>query len=356
MSADTGDVETTEAAAPSGHGWLRIAGRIVLLLVGGLSLYLLAPKLMSVFTSWPELKTLKPGWLALALGFEVVSYLSLWAMQRIALHTTSWFSIATTQLASGAVGSIVPGGGATAGAVAYRMLTQAGIRTGDVGSGLAASAIASTAAVCALPVLALPGIIGGAPAPDGLLQALYVGVASFVAVAILAVAAFGWDRPLLVAGAAARWVIRRVRHDAAADLPERLLAQRDRMKETFGRRWQIAVSGAVGKVGFDYLALVCCLAAVGVRPNPSLVLLAYVGGALLALIPITPGGLGFVEAGLTGMLAAAGVGGQDALVSTLAYRLVSFWLALPAGGVAYLMFQRRYGSEPDASATSATAP
>ena len=92
------------------------------------------------------------------------------------------------------------------------------------------------------------------------------------------------------------------------------------MKVTFGRRWHVALTGAVGKVGFDYLALVCCLAAVGARPDPSLVLLAYVAGALLALIPITPGGLGFVEAGLTGMLTAAGVGAQEALVSTLAYR------------------------------------
>ncbi len=92
------------------------------------------------------------------------------------------------------------------------------------------------------------------------------------------------------------------------------------------------------------------------RPNPSLVLLAYVGGALLAQIPITPGGLGFVEAGLTGLLAAAGVNGQDALVATLAYRLVSFWLPLPIGGIAYLLFQHRYGSDPDESATSVTVP
>ena len=132
-----------------------------------------------------------------------------------------------------------------------------------------------------------------------------MGVAGFVAVAVLAAAAFGWDRPLLIAGRAARWGITRVRRDAAADLPERLLAQRDRMKATFGRRWQVALTGAVGKVGFDYLALICCLAAVGSRPHPSLVLLAYVAGALLSLIPITPGGLGFVEAGLTGMLTAA---------------------------------------------------
>ena len=213
-------------------------------------------------------------------------------------------------------------------------------------SGLAASTIASTAAVLALPVLALPAILGGLAAPRGLIQTLYVGVAGFVAFAVLSAAAFGWDAPLRIAGRAARWLIQRVKPDSAADLPERLLAQRNRMKETFGRRWYVALTGAVGKVGFDYVALVCCLAAVGARPHPSLVLLAYVGGALLALIPVTPGGLGFVEAGLTGLLTAAGVGAQEALVSTLAYRLVSFWLPLPVGGIAYLLFRRATNRSP----------
>ena len=42
-------------------------------------------------------------------------------------------------------------------------------------------------------------------------------------------------------------------------------------------------------------------------------------------------------------LTLAGVAPQDALVATLAYRLVSFWLPIPAGGVAYAAFRRRYG-------------
>jgi len=193
-------------------------------------------------------------------------------------------------------------------------------------------------------------------APRGLIQTAYVGIGGFVAVAVLSAVAFGWDRPLLIVGRAARWLIQRVRHGSAADLPEHLLEQRDRMKKTFGQRWYVALVSAVGKVGFDYVALVCCLAAVGVRPHASLVLLAYVGGALLALIPVTPGGLGFVEAGLTGLLTAAGVAAQQALVSTLAYRLVAFWVPLPAGGVAYGLFQRRYGAEPEESSTSNAVP
>jgi uncharacterized membrane protein YbhN (UPF0104 family) len=125
-------------------GW-HIAKRIILLIVWALSLYLLAPKVISVLASWPQLKTLKPGWLALALLFESMSYLSLWSMQRVALHATSWFAIGTSQLASGAVGSVVPGGAATAGAVAYRMLTRPGVRSDDVASGLTAASIATTA-------------------------------------------------------------------------------------------------------------------------------------------------------------------------------------------------------------------
>jgi uncharacterized protein (TIRG00374 family) len=346
----------TAKAAANRRGWWGIAGRIFLLVLGGVSLYLLAPKLIEVFTSWPELKTLKPGWFGLAVAFEALSYLSLWSMQRVALHASSWFAVGTSQLASGAIGSIVPGGAATAGAFGYRTLVKAGIRSSDVAAGLAAATIATTATVLAMPLLALPAIIGGVAAPRGLVQAAYVGIAGFVAVAVLAAVAFGWDGLLLHVGRAARWLIRRVRREAAADLPERLLAQRDRVRETFGRRWYVALAGSVGKVGFDYVALVCCLAAVGARPSPSLVLLAYVAGALLAMIPATPGGLGFVEAGLTGTLALAGVGGQQAIVATLAYRLVSFWIPIPAGGAAYLLFRHRYGSAAGESSASTTMP
>jgi uncharacterized protein (TIRG00374 family) len=60
------------------------------------------------------------------------------------------------------------------------------------------------------------------------------------------------------------------------------------------------------------------------------------------LIPLTPGGLGFVEAGLVGTLTLAGVSAHDAVLATLTYRLVSYWLPIPAGAVAYGAFRRRY--------------
>ena len=60
-------------------------------------------------------------------------------------------------------------------------------------------------------------------------------------------------------------------------------------------------------------------------------LLAYVVSLALAVVPITPGGLGFVEAGLTSLLVLAGASAQEAVVATLLYRLASFWLPIPLG-------------------------
>jgi hypothetical protein len=151
-----------------------------------------------------------------------------------------------------------------------------------------------------------------------------------------------FDRPLVWAGHAIEWGLRTIRRPhSGRPLAEILLYERDEIRRTLGKRWKIAVTASVGKPFFDYLALVATLYAVDARPEPALVLLAYVAGSFLGMIPLTPGGLGFVEAGLTGMLVLAGVDAGDAAAATLAYRLVSFWLPLPAGGLAYWLYVRR---------------
>ncbi len=318
--------------------------RAVLLGATGVSLYLLAPGLIEIFSSWDQLKDLRPEWVAVALVFEAMSYLSLWEVWRIGLRASSWFAVGTAQLVGGAMGSIIPGGGATASAFSYKLLIQGGVDGRTAPAGMTASYIATTSAIFAFPVLAVPAIIGGVAAPHGLIQTAYLGVIAFVFVAAAGTAALFWNAPLRAVGRAIHWLVSRTRFGPkTADLPERLLLQRNAVRDAFGERWLFGVTAAVGKAGFDYLALVCCLAAVNSHPNPSLVLLAYAGGALLGFIPLTPGGLGFVETGLTGLLVLAGVSGQAAVVAVLAYRLISFWLPLPLGGVAMLLHRRRYG-------------
>ena len=53
-------------------------------------------------------------------------------------------------------------------------------------------------------------------------------------------------------------------------------------------------------------------------------------------------GLQLATAAALPLLALAGVPGPKALAATLLYRLVAYWLPIPAGGVAYILFRRRY--------------
>ena len=262
----------------------------------------------------------------------------------MALQIRGWFLVATSQLAGTALGRVIPGGAAAAGALQYRMLTRSGLPGGRIASALTATSLLLTGFMLALPVLSLPAVLAGRPVADGLARAAVLGAGLFVVMVVAGVTAFVWERPLMLAARLAQTAVNatvRRRHHVEG-LPELLIRERDIVLRAFGSRWKAALLAAGGKWIFDYLALLACLRAVGAEPRPSLVLLAFVAASFLAMIPLTPGGLGFVEAGLTGMLALADVAASAAVVATLAYRLVSFWLPIPAGAVAYGLFRRRY--------------
>ena len=315
------------------------------LVVAGVSFYLLYPSLLKVAGSWRSLAHLAWPFAILTFASEFLSYFCIWELNRIALGTRAWFPVVSAQLAGNAVGRIVPGGGATFTAVASDMLCKAGYDRGEAVAALAASSSLQAASTFGLVVLALPAIVGGAGVAHSLATAAYLGAFVFVLLVACGIVAFKFDRPLALVGRGIEWVanhtVRRKHH--ISGVSEKLLAERDAVKAQLGERWKEAALASAGSAGFDYLALLCALRAVGADPRPSLVLLAYLMGELLALVPFTPGGIGFVEVGLAGTLKLAGVSGADALTATLLYRIAFFWLPLPAGGIAYVLFQRRYG-------------
>ena len=316
--------------------------RAVWLAVTGVSLYLVAPSLIAVLSSTPRLKEIEPAWLGVMVVLQVASFACQWWLQKVAMHTRDWYAVATSQLAGNAFGRIVPGGAAAAGALQFRMLVQAGLNAGAAAAGLAAAAALTFAALLALLVFCVPALLGTQPVDRGLARAAWAGLALFVVLAAAGVTVMAWDRPLQLAARVAAPVARRSRDSVEA----RLLGERDRLLDALGEGWWQAVLASVGKWGLDYATLLAALTAVGADPTPSLILLAYCIAQLLGQIPITPGGLGFVEAGLTATLALAGVSGGDAVLATLAYRLVSYWLPLPVGLVATVLHRRRYGQQP----------
>jgi len=336
-------IDAAQAPPPT---WKTIVKRALPVAVAGAAIYLVLPALIKVLGEWPRLSTLNPVWFTVAFAAELAAFTCNFALQRLALRTRGWFAVVTAGLAGNAVTNILPGGDAAGAAVQFSMLTTAGFETDTAVGGLTTFSLLGVGGLLALPVFVLPAIVAGVPVSRGLVHTALLGLAGFVLYAVFGAILLRTDRPLALLGRAAQnlwnWVSRGHRPPVTG-LDTRLLSERDTIRAVLGRHWQQAVLLTAGRLGFDYGCLLCALRATGADPRPSLVLLAYAAAGIVALFPLTPGGLGIVEASLSGLLILAGVRPGYAFLATLAYRVVSYWLPLLAGLPAYLLFRHRYG-------------
>jgi uncharacterized membrane protein YbhN (UPF0104 family) len=320
----------------------------------GLAIYVVLPSLTRVIAAWPQLSHLSPVWLIGSLLAESASFACGFALQRLVLRTDKWFAVVAAGLAGNSVTGVLPGGSAAGATVQFRLLAGAGIDADNAAGGMTAASLLGIGGLLALPIFTLPAILGGARVSPGLVHTALLGLAGFGLFVTGGVVVMVSDRPLAVLGRLGQrlWNSLPGRRAKVAGLDGRLLRQRDDIRATLGHDWLRAVVLTAGRLGFDYGCLLCALRATGSHPRPSLVLLAYAAAGVVALVPITPGGLGIVEASLSGLLILAGVPGGEALAATLAYRLASYWLPLLAGLLAYVLFRRRY----PAAASSAAEP
>jgi uncharacterized protein (TIRG00374 family) len=324
-----GEIERGEAAEPPRR---RLRRTVIWLAITGVSLYLVFPSVVETLGSWRQITRFSLFALAAMAALQAASQFCLWALQRIALRAQRWRPVIASQLAGNALSKVAPGGGAMGAALQYKLLVQAGLPTSSTVGALTAVNLLVFAVVLALPVLAIPALLRGS-VDRSLLETAIAGIVFFAVASGVGAVLLSTDRPLAWVGRTVQNVRNRVRPKAEPlhEFPERLIRERDRILQTLGPRWKRALAATVGRWMFDYATLLAALAAIGSHPRPGLVLLAFCGAQVLAQIPVTPGGLGFVEAGLTAMLVLAGVSAGDAVVATFAYRLFQYWLPLPFG-------------------------
>ncbi|HZU77478.1 MAG TPA: lysylphosphatidylglycerol synthase transmembrane domain-containing protein [Dehalococcoidia bacterium] len=325
-----------------------LARRLAALIVAAVVLYGLAPATLEVLGAYRRLQDVDPGWWIAALASCAAGMWCMCALQRLALNRPGWFPVVSSQLAGTAFSKVVPGGSAAAAALQARMLAQAGLSPATIGTGLTAGALLLLSSLAGLPLLAAPALLLGRQIPDGLLETAAVGLGVFVGLFALGALLLINDRALRAVALILEMAQRRLRRrrEQSNGLTERLFGERALLRRSLGGSWPLAVATAAGRWIFDFLCLYCSLVAVGARPPLYVALLAYSAAQLLGQIPLTPGGLGVVEAGLTGTLALAGVAAAPAALATLAYRLASYWLPLPAGLLAWIWHRSRYGRTP----------
>lgn len=101
-----------------------------------------------------------------------------------------------------------------------------------------------------------------------------------------------------------------------------------------------ALLGAITWWALNIAILWASFHAFGEPPPTAVLVQAFFVGMLANLLPL-PGGIGGVDGGMIGALAAFGVDTGVAVLAVLSYRLFSFWLPTVPGVIAYFQLRRR---------------
>lgn len=306
----------------------------VVLIVG----YLVVPQLGGVRRSLEVLGRVDPTFIGIGVVVQIGAMLAQAELTRSVLrthHRPGFGDMVRIELASTAVSHTVPGGTAAGTALGYQLLTAGGVPGADAGFAVSVRGLGSTLVLNVLLWLALMISI-----PTTGFNPLYTtaAVLAVLLVGLFAAIVFMLMRHRPRAERALYRIVSAVPFLDEDRAPEVVRQLAERLRELGqDRRVLLRVVGwsAIYWLG-QAVALWVFLAAFGHSADPISLMVAFGVANVVGVIPITPRGLGVLEATLIPLLVGFGAGRSEATLGTLAWRLVGFWAPIPAGGIAYL--------------------
>jgi uncharacterized protein (TIRG00374 family) len=306
------------------------------------------PQFANYSEVWAQVKTLSWEWVAVLLGAVVLNLATFAPPWMAALPGLGYWSAETVTQASTASTYLAPGGPAVGIGISAAMLLAWGFHAEEVALAVTLTGIWNQLAILGFPTLALVLLTLTGGDRTALQSVAAIGLVIFVVVAggfALALSSRGMARR--VGDLAARivsWALRRVRRGPVGWNGESLAHFRGQAIGLLRRRWFVlTLATLVGQLSV-FLVLLACLRALGVGASEVSVIEAFAGWSLarvLGSIPITPGGLGLVELGLTTVLVGFGGNNASVVAAVLVYRFLTIVPTLVLGGVAAATWRRR---------------
>lgn len=341
----------TEAGAP-----IAIDKRKALIL-GGIGLVVIVlifwkviPQIGSYSDALTALESM--GVLAFALvAVAVIVYLLAYGLPfRAAIQTLPFWRSEQVNQAAFAISNGVPAGGAVGLAVQYGMLTSYGVAPTAATAGITAVGIWSTFISLGFPILGVVAFVlsGGGSEYTGI---ALLGLGILIVTVIAFVAVMRSPRMAEGLGRAGNALIKPLRSRSARfadmDLVAPIVKFRIDMADVLAKRW-LHLTGAQVLVAFtQFLVLYVALRGVQGWDKPGTSMLAVFAAfgisQIMLMVPITPGGLGTVDALLISILGLMGVSPGDATAADLVWRAVSYVPQIVIGIVALVSWSRAAG-------------
>ncbi|MCU1358994.1 MAG: rane protein [Ilumatobacteraceae bacterium] len=282
-----------------------------------------------------RIRRIRLGRLLIAVVLEAASVLLAGAMQRHIVRragaSVSRARAAAVATAGSAIALSVPGGPFIAGGYMYQQYRRQGLDRVLVGWVVATMTTISIIALTAFSIIGARGASGinrTSIVTTVLVTALLVG-------AILVVTA---PRRLDRVALAMLRLIGRFRRltvdpqQAWKSFVERLTAV-----DVRGRDWVVLFTYSFGNWATDCGSLYLAARALNAHLGFTGVVVAYAVGQAILAFPLTPGGIGIYEAGVTAALTRVGIRRSKALSSVMMYRFISLWGMLLVGWLCWTL-------------------
>jgi uncharacterized protein (TIRG00374 family) len=315
--------------------WVQISVSVVVLILIGW--FILVPQYGKALDALNSLEQIALFPALVAVGLELASLLANSALTAsvIGADRPRYITLLRIDLTNLGISHTVPGGGFVAAAARFRLLGLAGVPPADA---LTAAAIETTGSNLVLGAIFGIGLVLSL---TSFATSAYYVVAASAMLALLVGAGLGVWLLTRHTDRAVHGARRLVRHvplvsEDRAESFVRTMGDQVRELLTDPRRMAVALLLAAASWLLDAAALWLILAAFGVRLNVGALLTVYGLGSILAMLPLTPGGLGIVEGVMVPAFVGLGAPPATALLGVVGWRLLEFWLPMPLGLFAYL--------------------
>jgi uncharacterized membrane protein YbhN (UPF0104 family) len=328
------------------------ARRLVLVVVGlavivGTYLFVL-PRIADYGDVWGVVKELSWENITVLLGATLLNLATFAPPWQVALPGLSFRQAFALTQASTASTYVLPGGAAVGAGVSFGLLRGWGFTGKPVTIAIALTGIWNQFALLGFPVIAL-ALLTVSHEENPLLQTVaFVGLAIFVLAAGAFAAALASSRVAEWVGdraaALVNWVLRIVHRAPVKWNGWSFVAFRNDVIGLLGRRWHLLTLATLAGQLTVFVVLLVSLRVLDVTAGEVSAIEAFAAWSIVRLlgsIPITPGGIGIVEVGLTASLVGFGGDNAEVVAAVLLYRFLTIVPTLVLGLLAGATWRRQ---------------
>jgi uncharacterized protein (TIRG00374 family) len=324
---------TPAAPSPRGSPWRIVVSTALTVLVLLVVFVGIFPKVADYSQAWSSIQQMPSAYVvALAVATVLNLAVYVWPLQA-ALPGLGYGPGFVVRQTSFAISNAVPAGGAVGLGVQYAMLDSYGFGAGAAASAIAIVSVFNVFATLVMPVVGVLALLASGVVEGTYLLMAAIGMLAIVVGVVAFAVVLRSERGARTVGRRADRLVnpltRRLGHGRTVDLTGKILDFRSSVVDVMQTRWgQVTLSTLLLQLT-SWAILVLALRGlesgtgrVTVTWNEALAAFSF--ARVASFIPITPGGLGTVDAALAALLTGYGASSSQALAADLVWRAATY--------------------------------